>query len=265
VINWTFDDGNGNSISVPQNVYITDVTPPTATAPADVTTCDGTVAFIGLTDVNDNCAIPVVTYELSGASTGTGSGDDASVNLFNPGVTTVSYTLDDGNGNSSQYMLTVTYQVVEYIVVTIDAGTLSCENSGSYQWISCADNSIIAGETASSFRPGVNGEYAVILTQGGCSDTSDCYMLDYTGIDDDRYQDYKVYPNPAHEYVTIDMAREQTNVSIKIFDMTGNLLRMEALDRFTKVDLDLSEFKAGLYMIQILSDQINSVARLIKE
>jgi hypothetical protein len=105
----------------------------------------------------------------------------------------------------------------------------------------------------------------VILTQGGCSDTSACYTLDNTGIADDIYQDYKVYPNPAHEYVTIDMAREQTNVNIKIFDMTGNLLRMEALDRFTKVELDLSEFKAGMYMIQILSDQMNSVERIIKK
>ncbi len=265
VINWTFDDGNGNSISVPQNVIVSDVTAPTATAPADVVTCDGTVSSIGLTNVNDNCATPVVSYELSGASAGTGSGDDASATVFAPGVTSVTYTLDDGHGNSSQYVVTVTYEEVENIVVSVDAGTLSCENSGSYQWISCADNSFIAGETASTFRPDISGEYAVILTQGSCSATSACYSMDYTGIADDMYQDYKVYPNPAHEYVTIDMVREQTNVSIKIFDMTGNLLRMEALDRFTKVDLDLSEFKAGLYMIQILSDQMNSVERVIKE
>ncbi len=265
IITWTFDDGNGNSVVATQNVIVTDVTAPTATAPADVVTCDGTVSSIGLTNVNDNCTTPVATYELSGATTGNGSGSDASAVLFAPGVTTVTYTLDDGNGNSSQYVVTVTYEEVEQIVVSVDAGTLSCENSGSYQWISCADNSIIAGETASSFSPAVNGEYAVILTQGGCSDTSACYTLDYTGIADDMFQDYKVYPNPAHEYVTIDMAREQTNVNIKIFDMTGNLLRMEALDRFTKVDLDLSEFKAGLYMIQILSDQMNSVERVIKE
>ena len=265
VVTWTYDDGNGNTSTQDQDVVITDVTPPTATAPADVTTCDGTVAFIGLTDVNDNCSTPVVSYELSGASTGAGSGSDASAVLFNPGVTTVTYTLDDGHGNSSQYQLTVSYQLVEAIVVTIDAGTLSCATSGSYQWINCADNSIIAGETASIFRPGVNGEYAVILTQGSCSDTSGCYSLDYTGIVDDRYQNYKVYPNPAHDYVSIEMSREHTNVSIKVFDMTGNLHKIEELDRFMKTDLDLSEFKAGLYMIQIHSDQMDSVARIIKE
>jgi hypothetical protein len=265
VINWTFDDGFGNNIVVAQNVIVTDITPPTATAPADVVTCDGTVSSIGLANVNDNCTTPVVTYELSGATTGSGSGDNASGAVFAPGVTTVTYTLDDGNGNSSQYQLTVTYQVVDAIVVTVDAGSLSCETSGTYQWISCADNSIIPDETASSFRPGVNGEYAVILTQGGCSDTSDCYMLDYTGIDDARYQDYKVYPNPAHDYVNIDLTREHTNVSIKVFDMTGNLLKIEEFGRITKTELDITEFKAGLYMIHIHSDQVNSVSRIIKE
>jgi len=264
VIIWTFDDGNGNSIVATQNIIVTDVTPPTATAPADAVSCDGTVASIGLTNVDDNCAIPVVTFELSGATTGSGTGD-ASSQLFAPGVTTVTYTLDDGNGNNSQYQLTVSYQGVEEIIVTMDAGTLSCETSGTYQWISCADNSYVEGATASTFRPGVSGDYAVILTQGSCSATSDCYTLDYTSIEDNSYQEYKVYPNPAHDYVYIDMDREHTNVSIKVFDMAGNLLQLEERDRFMKTNLDISEFKAGLYMIHIHSDQMNSVARIIKE
>jgi len=265
VVNWTFDDGNGNSISVPQNVIVSDVTAPTATAPADVLTCDGTVASIGLTNVNDNCTIPLGTYNISGSTIGAGSGTDASAVVFEPGTSTVTYTLDDGHGNSSQYMVTVTYTVVETIVVTQDAGTLTCETAGSYQWINCADNSIIPGETASSFSPGISGEYAVILTQGGCSDTSTCYPLTSTGFDENMFQDYRVYPNPAHNYVSIDMGREHTKASIKVFDLTGNLLKIVELDRFTKTDLDISEFKAGLYMIQIHSDQVNSVARVIKE
>ena len=265
VITWTFDDGNGNRITVDQNVIVDDVTAPTATAPADVASCDGTVSSIGLTAVMDNCTTPVVTYVLSGATTGTGTGADASAELFSPGATTVTYTVDDGNGNSTEYSLIVTYVVVDDIVVTVSGGALTCETTGTYQWINCADNSIIAGETASTYRPGVNGEYAVILTQSGCSDTSDCFSLDYTGIDDNRSQDYKVYPNPAQEYVTIEMVNEQTNATIQVIDMTGQIIQVEELDRFIQTDLDVSRFKAGVYLIQIRSDQVNSVARMIKE
>ncbi len=264
VIDWTFSDGNGNFIVVPQNVLVRDVTPPTATAPADLISCDGTVGFIGLTAIMDNCSTPVESYVLSGATTGSGSGDASAV-VFNPGVTAVTYTLDDGNGNSMQYSFTVTHQAVENIVVTVDGGTLTCNNTGSYQWINCADNSLVAGETASTFRPDADGTYAVILTQGSCSDTSDCNTIANTGIDTDISQDYKVYPNPARDYVTLDMVNEQTNVTLRVVEMTGQIIRVEEIDRFTKIDLDVSDLKNGLYIIQIHSDQMNSVARVIKE
>jgi hypothetical protein len=50
-----------------------------------------------------------------------------------------------------------------------------------------------------------------------------------------------------------------------VFDVTGNLVKMMDLDRFTEISLDLSDFKSGLYMIHIQSDQVNTVARIIKE
>ena len=265
VVHWTFDDGNGNSITVPQNVIVTDVTPPVATAPLDIITCDGTVGSIRLEDVFDNCGTPHITYMLTGATSVSGSGD-ASFELFNPGITTVSYLLDDGNGNTTQYVFTVTYQVMDEIVVTNTDGTLSCETSGTYQWIDCEGNTIIDGETASSFTPGSSGNYAVILTQGACSDTSECFSVTVSGIGNkEQTQLYQVYPNPARNYVTIDMASEQANVTIKLYDLTGNLLRVEELDRLTTTTLDISEFNPGLFLIQIHNDQINGVARVIKE
>jgi hypothetical protein len=265
VITWTFDDGNGNSVDVDQNVVVDDVSAPAADDPVDVVTCDGTVTSIGLTGITDNCTIPVVTYTLTGATTGSGTGDASAV-LFNPGVTTVTYTLDDGNGNTSQYPFMVTYQEVEDINVTSSEGTLTVTNTGTYQWIDCADNSVIDGETGSSFTPATSGEFAVILTQAGCSDTSECYSVTVSGIDDSELnQGYKLYPNPAHQFITLDMVKEQTNATISVFDMTGNLIQKTEMDILFRTNLDLSEFKTGMYMIRIHSDQVNTVSRFIKE
>jgi hypothetical protein len=196
---------------------------------------------------------------------GNGSGPDASSEVFNPGVSTVTYTVDDGNGNSSQFVVTVTFPVAEDIVVTESGGTLTCENSGSYQWIRCADLSIIPGETGSSFQPEEPGEYAVILTQGGCSHTSACYSVDHTGIGEDRSPELNIYPNPVHDYLTLETDGEQTHATVRIVDMTGQIVRMEELEWFTRTELDLRELKAGLYMLQIRSDQMNRVARIIKK
>jgi len=267
VITWTFDDGHGNRIYVPQHVIVDDVTPPTATVSGDVSTCDGTVSSIGLTGITDNCTTPVVSYVLSGATTGSGTGD-ASVEIFEPGVTTVTFTLDDGNGNSNQYQLSVTHLVVEDVVVTQTDGTLtaSAPSGGQYQWINCEDNSEIAGATSSSFVPEVSGEYAVILTQNGCSDTSECYSVTVSGLGDRGINlDYNIYPNPTRDYVTIDMVQEQTHVSLKVVDITGKVIYTEELERFTRTRLDLSNYKEGMYFLHIQSDQNYGVRRLIKE
>ncbi|MCD2259644.1 beta strand repeat-containing protein, partial [Psychroserpens luteolus] len=85
VINWTFDDGNGNVIVVPQNVIIDDVTDPTIPTLADVTgECSATATA---PTTSDNC---------SGTLTGTTS-DALTYNT--QGTFVINWTFDDGNGN----------------------------------------------------------------------------------------------------------------------------------------------------------------------
>jgi hypothetical protein len=265
VITWTFDDGNGNSIDVTQNVLVEDVTAPTATCPSDVVTCDGSVSSIGLSDLYDNCSTPLVTYELSGATTGSGSGD-ASLESFSPGVTTVTYTIADESGNSSQCLFTVSHETVEAIVVSQVDRTLSVETAGSYQWINCADNSIIGGETSASFTPTESGEYAVIVSQGTCSDTSDCYTVDFTGIETDGMKfGVEVYPNPADKFLTVAMDSRHTNVSIKVVNTMGQVVLVEEILELDKTILDISRFNPGVYLISIKSDQLEKIVRIIKK
>ncbi|WP_230935986.1 LamG-like jellyroll fold domain-containing protein, partial [Psychroserpens luteolus] len=85
VINWTFDDGNGNVIVVPQNVIVDDVTDPTIPTLADVTgECSATATA---PTTSDNC---------SGTLTGTTS-DALTYNT--QGTFVINWTFDDGNGN----------------------------------------------------------------------------------------------------------------------------------------------------------------------
>jgi len=266
VITWTFDDGNGNTITVPQNVVIDDVSPPTATVPADVVTCDGSAGDISLSSVADNCtAAPTVTYALSGATTGSGNGD-ASGAIFAPGVTTVTYTVADDNGNSSTYDLTVDNQAVGDIVVTLTGETLTVETSGTYQWIDCADDSEIDGETGSTFTPVSSGDYAVIVTQGACSDTSDCVTVTLTGLgESESGHGYQLYPNPASHQVKLELDQEQSHVLLKVFDMTGHLIHQEELEHVRESTLDISSYKPGIYLIQLQGKDLSGITRLVKE
>ncbi len=265
VVTWNFDDGNGNSIDVTQNVIIDDITAPTATCANDVVTCNGIVGSIRLTEVYDNCTTPGITYELTGATIASGV-DDASSEVFNPGVTTVTYTVIDGNGNSSQYALTVTYQEIGNIVISQAEDELIVETEGTYQWMNCADSSLIEGQTESSFTPVESGEYAVIVTQGTCSDTSECYSVNILGVyRNSMNEDLQIYPNPVQDILTIDMVIENTNVTIIVFNTDGQKVLIKEIESTDKTELDVRDLKNGIYLIHIDSDQLNRNLRIIKK
>ncbi|WP_366187130.1 HYR domain-containing protein [Flavobacterium ovatum] len=83
-INWNFDDGNGNSIVVPQTVIIKDSTNPVTPTLASITW-----------GCNYTPATPTTTDNCSGTITGT-----TTVSFPITSTTNVPWTFDDGNGNS---------------------------------------------------------------------------------------------------------------------------------------------------------------------
>ena len=92
VVTWTYDDGNGNTITQTQNVIIDDVTAPVA----DVAT---------LADVTAECEVasitaPTATDNCGGTITAT---TDAIFPITAQGTTVVTWTYDDGNGLSTNF------------------------------------------------------------------------------------------------------------------------------------------------------------------
>lgn len=70
--------------------------------------------------------------------------------------------------------------------VTQNDVTLTADQTGAiYQWLDCDNNyAEIVGETNQSFTSQVTGNYAVEVAMNGCVDTSACYLVDYTNIDE---------------------------------------------------------------------------------
>ncbi|HNW70239.1 MAG TPA: kelch repeat-containing protein [Bacteroidales bacterium] len=64
--------------------------------------------------------------------------------------------------------------------VTVIGATIYALASGaSYQWLDCDNGyAVLPNDTNQSYTPTVSGNYAVIVTQNSCSDTSDCMAVD---------------------------------------------------------------------------------------
>ncbi len=97
-------DGLGNFATCSFTVTVIDTSHPHITGPADQTACLNVVNGLAPTVTNASC--PVITYTLTGATTGSGV-NDASGTYFNAGATTVTYTVTSANGNTDSYSFNV--------------------------------------------------------------------------------------------------------------------------------------------------------------
>ncbi|MEN9567950.1 MAG: hypothetical protein RLZZ69_3146, partial [Cyanobacteriota bacterium] len=57
-------------------------------------------------------------------------------------------------------------------VVVTNYTITSFANGATYQWLNCDSNTLIPGATSISYTATANGNYAVIITQDACVDTS---------------------------------------------------------------------------------------------
>ena len=90
----------------------------------------------------------------------------------------ISVTANNSFGSSPPRTLNVTVTYVN-TSVTQSGLTLTADAGGAaYVWINCNGNTPVPGQTYQSFTAGIAGNYAVIVTQNGCSDTSNCYTAD---------------------------------------------------------------------------------------
>ncbi|WP_431486226.1 T9SS type A sorting domain-containing protein [Lewinella sp.] len=55
--------------------------------------------------------------------------------------------------------------------------SLEVAASSTYQWIDCSDGSFIEGEQSAIYSPELGGDYAVIVQNGACVDTSECISI----------------------------------------------------------------------------------------
>lgn len=106
-VTWTIIDGSGNSAQCSFSVTVEDHQNPLINCPGNqtVNTNPGVCHFIQNGTAwdatgSDNCTVTSLTYELTGATTG--SGTTLNGVIFNLGATTVTWTITDNSGNTNQ-------------------------------------------------------------------------------------------------------------------------------------------------------------------
>lgn len=138
----------------------------------------------------------------------------------------------------------------QVIPLGIGPGLYSAATNVLYQWVNCdSAYRYMIGDTSARFTPADNGNYAVIIWQQGCIDTSDCYYVQTTGMQTNNYAKI-ILPNPVAQFLQIP--NSINCVSIKIYSSLGQKV-LESNDGLQ--GYDVSKLSNGLYYVQLKSSK----------
>ncbi len=119
-----------------------------------------------------------------------------------------------------------------------------------FQWIDCSTNDPIAGANDPVFPIPGNGEYALVVSNGECSDTSACFDLTTLGMNDPGSdQHFRVFPNPANDVVFVSTINDRV-YDFRLMSMDGRTVRSGRRISGTFM-LDVSTLKSGMYTLQL--------------
>jgi dienelactone hydrolase len=151
--------------------------------------------------------------------------------------------------------------------VTQNGNMLTASATGvSYQWIDCNIGNHIVGEVNQSFTATTNGNYAAIITENGCSDTTACFTIVTTGVDETGLQsEVSIFPNPTAGNINIGIAFITEKITVRISNSLGKIVQHAEFYGQQQMELSLKDVSKGMYFLTITDGTRNAFFRVVKE
>lgn len=155
--------------------------------------------------------------------------------------------------------------------VTLDDGInyKAWQDSVSYQWYYCYPWRLIKDATKPTFSTTTKGSYAVVISDGRCTDTTDCIKLftygNTTGLAAIDKGGIQIYPNPTNDRLMIESSKSESKVKIDLYDLVGKKVMEKQIKNFSKMELELRNLANGVYMLHYESESRNEVFKIEKE
>ncbi|MFT4661642.1 MAG: hypothetical protein ACI8XB_001920 [Patiriisocius sp.] len=176
-------------------------------------------------------------------------------NTYNSSNNTATLTLTSAAGCDSIVTLDLTITPLVITASIVNDLTITSDQTGdSYEWIDCSNgNQIIPGETNQLFIASENGDYAVIVTSGNCSDTSNCVMINNVGVEDiEKVEELIVYPNPSNDGVFF-VNNHESIIDLIVYDALGR--EMSIKYHVTNGEINCENLDPGKYIIKVITEE----------
>jgi large repetitive protein len=185
-----------------------------------------------------------VTYNWQPANLG-------NTNLIHGPPANYTCTATNSNGCSNSSILTIpntNFMVNTNLSIMTNSISAVQSNASAYQWLYCDSNlAIIPNQNNAIYNVDSNGgNYAVIITDGTCIDTSECASIYPTFINNKSKLGFEIF----NDFNLIKLINH-TNTP-QIFELYNFQLQKILVGHFTKNKmLYSSDYPAGIYFIKI--------------
>jgi hypothetical protein len=132
----------------------------------------------------------------------------------------------------------------------------------TYQWYDCNTPERIFGATQSSFSPVHNADYALIISNQGCIDTSACVAVVNMSVNEYNKENISLFPNPTQDELHIQSS-SPGSLSIQVMDVNGKEI-YHANKIANGGIISTKDWNPGVYFIRANTEQSKQVYRIIK-
>mgnify|MGYP000716148438 CR=1 FL=1 len=133
---------------------------------------------------------------------------------------------------------------------------LTATGGTSYTWNTGATTSSITATTA--------GSYSVTVTNAnGCSDTSECLIVDQVGIFFPESAIIGLYPNPTSDFITLELPAAEGAVA-NVYDAQGKLI-LSVSNAKNGQQFDLSALSTGVYTFRVTLNNLTHIEKVVKQ
>ncbi|UPT65458.1 MAG: CehA/McbA family metallohydrolase [Sphingobacteriales bacterium JAD_PAG50586_3] len=230
-------------------------TPPVAAfAPSALSVCVGQP--VTFTDNSTNGPAEW-QWSLTGALPPVSDNQNTIATYYNPGTYSVSLIATNSYGADTSITQTITVKPLPDVTLTAsstliclgETATLVATGADSYSWTTGATNdTIIVSPTSTIF-------YTVIGTTNGCTDNASVNLgvEQCSDVAETAAKPINLYPNPANEFITVDVGNITDKITIEVFDILGKILYSETtFNNLTTINL--SQFSSGSYFVKVSSN-----------
>ncbi len=205
---------------------------------------------------------------VTGGSYGSGTSLDITTVKYNSTGVQEWLTRYNGSGNGSDVAYAMVLDNANNIYVTgttystgttADFATIKYNSGGIPQWVQRYNGTGNGSDNASAIAIDDANNIYVTGSSSGASANSDYTTIKYVqgqGVAETiencklKIDNFSVYPNPTKTFFTIRLPKTTDHSEIKIFDVTGNIVKSEELKgKNNRVSLD--GIKNGIYFVKV--------------